>query len=79
MALEIGRAGLEADDVRLLQAIQGTCGFEPGELRIITVESQPMGGRSHAWTIADAATGVLEQGETEVEPLTELQPWPAPG
>ncbi|MCA8966097.1 MAG: DUF3556 domain-containing protein, partial [Planctomycetes bacterium] len=66
-------------DVRLLQAIQGTCGFEPGELRIITVESQPMGGRSHAWTIADAATGVLEQGETEVEPLTELQPWPAPG
>ena len=30
------------------RAIQAQCGFEPGELRVVMVESQPLFGRTHA-------------------------------
>lgn len=63
-------------DTRLLEAIQEQCHFERGELRIICVESQPLGGPSHRWVIADAVDGVLERGETKVAPLRERQPYP---
>jgi hypothetical protein len=63
-------------DMQLLQSIQAQCNFEEGELRCIFVESQPMGRGTHAWTIADAATGVLETGEIRVKDLLDLQPWP---
>jgi hypothetical protein len=62
--------------LQLLRAIQEQCGFEEGELRVIVVESQPLGGRSMAWTIADAARGVLETGETPIADIVDLQPWP---
>ncbi|MBW1905307.1 MAG: DUF3556 domain-containing protein [Deltaproteobacteria bacterium] len=48
----------------------------PAELRCIFVESQPMGRPTHAWTIADAATGVRETGQIAVKDLLDLQPWP---
>jgi hypothetical protein len=60
----------------LLRAVQRQCHFAEGELRCIFVEGQPMGGSSLAWTIEDAATGVLEEGEIEVRSLLALQPWP---
>jgi len=63
-------------DEQLLRSIQEQCHFEEGELRCIFVESQPMGQTSHAWTIADAATGVRESGKIAVKDLLELQPWP---
>ncbi|MFA9412734.1 MAG: DUF3556 domain-containing protein, partial [Deltaproteobacteria bacterium] len=63
-------------DMQLLRSIQEQCHFEEGELRCIFVESQPMGQPSHAWTIADAATGVRESGKIAVKDLLELQPWP---
>jgi len=62
--------------LQLLDAIRDECGFEPGELRLIIVESQPLGGASMAWTIADAADGVLETGATRIADVAELQPWP---
>ncbi|MFW2390391.1 MAG: DUF3556 domain-containing protein, partial [Polyangiales bacterium] len=64
-------------NLQLLRALQEECEFEEGELRCIFVESQPMGRGTHAWTIADAATGVRERGEIEVKSLLDLQPWPA--
>lgn len=64
------------NDMQLLEAIQEQCGFEPGELRVIMVESQPLFGRSMSWKIADAANGILEQGETEIAPLRAYQAWP---
>lgn len=64
-------------NLQLLRALQEDCRFEEGELRCIFVESQPMGRGTHAWTIADAATGVRERGEIEVNGLLDLQPWPA--
>jgi Transmembrane protein of unknown function (DUF3556) len=63
-------------NMQLLQAVQRQCNFAEGELRCIFVESQPMGQRTHSWTIADAATGVRETGKIVVEDLLGLQPWP---
>jgi hypothetical protein len=62
--------------LQLLDAIREQCDFAPGELRLIIVESQPLAGASMAWTIADAADGVLETGETRIADIAGLQPWP---
>jgi hypothetical protein len=61
---------------QLLEAVQAQCGFEPGELRVLMVESQPLFGRSMKWRIVDAASGVLERGETRIAPMREVPPWP---
>ena len=64
----------------LLAAVQAQVGFEPGELRCIFVESQPLLGATLEWEIHDAATGLVEEGQVAVARLRELQPWPeAPG
>jgi hypothetical protein len=60
----------------LLEAVQAQCGFEPGELRVLMVESQPLFGRSMRWKIVDAASGVIEEGETTLAPMRAVQPWP---
>lgn len=62
-------------DEGLLAAIQAQCGFEPGELRCIFLESQPLFGKSMAWRIVDAASGEQGRGEVSVAALREL---PAP-
>jgi hypothetical protein len=64
------------NDMQLLEAIQAQCEFEAGELRVIMVESQPLFGRTMAWKIVDAATGIVEEGETEVAPMRAYQAWP---
>jgi hypothetical protein len=66
-------------DERLLRAIQAQCRFEPGELRCIMVESQPLGRATLAWRIVDAASGPIARGEVDVRELTRLQPWPTSG
>ncbi len=62
--------------MQLLRAVQRQCGFAEGELRCIFVESQPLGGSSLSWTIADAATGIRETGEIQVREIEALQPFP---
>jgi len=62
-------------DERLLATVQRYCGFEPGELRCIFVESQPLLGDSLGWRIADAASGELARGEVPVAVLRARQPW----
>ena len=63
-------------NMQLLRAVQEQCHFDECELRCVFVESQPMCQGTHAYTIADAATGVIETGKIHVEDLLELQPWP---
>jgi hypothetical protein len=63
-------------DLQLLRAVQKQCNFAEGELRCIFVESQPMGRPNLSWKIADAAKGVLEEGQIAVRDLLPLQPWP---
>jgi hypothetical protein len=62
-------------DRRLLEAVQERCGFEPGELRVITLESQPAGDPRQRYRVYDAADGLLEEGWVEVDDMVERQPW----
>ena len=62
-------------DEDLLHAVQAQCGFEPGELRCVFIESQPLGRGTLAYRIADAATGPIESGRLEVQELRNRQPW----
>ena len=70
-----GDGHLHSED--LLAAVQAQCGFEPGELRCIFVESQPALRQSLAWRIVDAATGHIAHGELDVRELQTRQPWSA--
>lgn len=63
---------------QLLDAVQRQCRFEPGELRCLFVESQPLFGKKMSYRIADAADGILARGELDVDHLRTLQPWPVP-
>ena len=62
-------------DQRLLAAVQERCNFAEGELRVVTLESQPANdGRQH-YRIFDAATGLVEEGHVRVADMITQQPW----
>jgi hypothetical protein len=60
---------------RLLDAVQERCGFEPGELRVVVLESQPAHVQRQRYRILDAASGVVEEGFVEVADMVGRQPW----
>jgi hypothetical protein len=62
-------------DRRLLDAVQERCGFESGELRVVTLESQPAHVQRQRYRIYDAATGLVEEGEVNVADMVGRQPW----
>ncbi len=59
----------------LLAAVQERCNFEPGELRVVTIESQPAHVQRQHYRIFDAATGLIEEGWVNVADMVERQPW----
>jgi Transmembrane protein of unknown function (DUF3556) len=62
-------------DQRLLAAIQGRCRFEPGEVRVVVLESQAAHVQRQRYRIFDAATGLVEEGWVNVADMVERQPW----
>ena len=62
-------------DHRLLACIQGECNFEEGEVRAITVESQPLLGSTLHWRIFDARRGLLAEGDAHLDELARRAPW----
>jgi hypothetical protein len=62
-------------DEQLLAAVQKRCGFEPGELVLFFMESQPLVRQRMRYRIVDAATGQLEVGIVELAPMLKRQPW----
>jgi len=62
-------------DHRLLAAVQERCRFEPGELRVVTLESQPAHVQRQRYRILDAADGVIEEGWVSVAEMVRRQPW----
>ena len=62
---------------QLLQAVQERCNFEPGDVRMIFLESEPtIWGRGHQrYEIWDAADGLLEEGSVAVADMVASQPW----
>lgn len=62
-------------DQRLLAAVQERCRFAPGELRVVTLESQPANSQRQRYRIFDAATGLVEEGWVAVGDMIVRQPW----
>jgi hypothetical protein len=60
---------------KLLAAVQERCRFEPGEVRVVTIESQPAHIQRQRYRIFDAATGLLEEGWVDVAAMVTRQPW----
>jgi hypothetical protein len=60
---------------QLLDAVQERCHYKPGELRIVTMESQPAHVQTQHYQIWDAATGLIEEGYVKVKDMRERQPW----
>ena len=62
-------------DHRLLAAVQERCGFGPGELRVVPLESQPAHVQRQRYRIWDAAEGLVEGGWVDVADMVRRQPW----
>jgi Transmembrane protein of unknown function (DUF3556) len=62
-------------DEQLLAAVQYECEYHPGQLRVITLESQPFGRARQRYRIVDAAQGLLEEGTVRVADMISRQPW----
>jgi hypothetical protein len=62
-------------DHQLLAAVQERCGFAPGDVRVVTLESQPAHDTDQRYRIYDAADGLLEEGDVDVKDMIEQQPW----
>jgi hypothetical protein len=62
-------------DHRLLAAIHAQCDFAEDEVRVITVESQPLFGSTLQWRIYDARRGLLEEGYVSLDDLAKRMPW----
>jgi hypothetical protein len=62
-------------DRQLLEAVQERCGFAEGELRVVTLESQPAHIQRQRYRIYDAATGLIEEGWVNVADMVARLPW----
>jgi hypothetical protein len=61
---------------QLLRAIQPQCGFTEGEVRVVSVEGQPLFGSTMHWRVVDAVRGVIAEGHTRLSDYVDVQPWP---
>lgn len=59
----------------ILPALQEKCHFEPGELIVAFVESQPIHKGTQDWKLVDAVVGVLAEGTWNVKEMVDQQPW----
>ncbi len=61
-------------DEKLVAALQRRCGFAPGEVRVVILESEPFGRGFQRYRLVDAATGPVGSGHVLVRDLLERQP-----
>jgi transmembrane protein DUF3556 len=59
----------------LIEAVQDEAQFEPGELIVVWVESQPIGSKVQHYKVIDPALGVIERGTWNVADTVAEQPW----
>lgn len=60
---------------QLIAAMQRRCGFEPGEVRVVLIDAQPIHRQTQQYRLVDAATGEFESGEVRVADMVNRQPW----
>lgn len=60
---------------QLVAALQERCHFEPGEVRIVMLDAQPIHRQTQQYRLVDAATGEFERGYVKVRDMVTRQPW----
>jgi hypothetical protein len=60
---------------QLIEALQERCHFEPGEIRILLLDAQPIHRQTQQYRLVDAATGEFERGYVKVADMVTRQPW----
>jgi hypothetical protein len=60
---------------QLVAALQSRCHFEPGEVRIVMLDAQPIQVQRQQYRLVDAATGEFERGYVNVADMVTRQPW----
>jgi hypothetical protein len=60
---------------QMIDAIQEQCAFDEGDVRIITLESQPAHIQRQRYRIYDAASGLIEEGWVDVAEMVKRGPW----
>ncbi|MCT7371697.1 DUF3556 domain-containing protein [Mycolicibacterium llatzerense] len=60
---------------QLVAALQERCHFEPGEVRIVMLDAQPIHRQTQQYRLVDAATGEFESGYVKVGDMVSRQPW----
>jgi hypothetical protein len=60
---------------QLIAALQERCRFEPGEVRILLLDAQPIHKQQQEYRLVDAATGEFERGIVRVADMATRQPW----
>jgi Transmembrane protein of unknown function (DUF3556) len=60
---------------QLIAAMQERCHFEPGEVRILILDAQPIHKQRQEYRLVDPATGEFERGYVNVADMVTRQPW----
>ncbi|NDZ92909.1 DUF3556 domain-containing protein [Streptomyces sp. SID6673] len=60
---------------QLIASLQRHCRFEPGEVRIVILDAQPIHRQTQEYRLVDPAVGEFERGFVKVSDLVTRQPW----
>jgi hypothetical protein len=60
---------------QLVAALHKRCHFEPGEVRVVMLDAQPIHRQTQQYRLVDAATGEFERGYVRVAEMVTRQPW----
>jgi hypothetical protein len=60
---------------QLVAALHKRCHFEPGEVRVVMLDAQPIHRQTQQYRLVDAATGEFERGYVQVADMVIRQPW----
>lgn len=60
---------------QLIAALHRRCHFEPGEVRVVLLDAQPIHIAAQRYRLLDAATGEFENGYIRVADAVHRQPW----
>jgi hypothetical protein len=60
---------------QLVAALHKRCHFEPGEVRVVMLDAQPIHKQTQQYRLVDAATGEFERGYVRVADMVTRQPW----
>lgn len=60
---------------QLIAALHRRCRFEPGEVRVVLLDAQPIHRGTQRYRLVDAATGEFEAGYVDVADMVVRQPW----